>query len=354
MAATQRQAVLAQGKLIAATDRRGWLLAIVLGAAASIAAPRAVHAQNADAEALFTEAEGLETAGKIAEACDAFEGSNRIEPRAGTLIRLGQCREKQGLAVSAWSAYKDALTRVKDPAKRQIAAARVAALEPTLSYLTVSVSDEARIDGLAIMRNGKPLDQALWNRAAPVDGGVFTVSGQAPGHEAWSTTIEIAATGDKASVEVPRFKAIVALVEKPADVGLHDVVKDPIDRPTHATGMFTPRRKIAVGVGAVGLAAVAVGVVFGVQAKGLESDALVQCPNPAQACANAAAAQDLSDRANSRALLANISYGVGGAAMIGAAVLWFTGAAHAASDDDVAVAPRLRSGFSGIDVTVRF
>ena len=85
---------------------------ILLGLAGSAAA------QNADAEVLFNEAVALETEGNIPKACEAFEASNRIEPRAGTLIRLGQCREKQQLFVSAWSAYKDALTRVKDPAKK--------------------------------------------------------------------------------------------------------------------------------------------------------------------------------------------------------------------------------------------
>ena len=107
---------------IAASDRRLTVLAFV---ATSLFALGHAAAQNSDAEALFTEAEALESAGKIPEACDAFEASNRIEPRAGTLIRLGQCRENQKHLVSAWSAYKDALTRVKDPKKKAIARERV-------------------------------------------------------------------------------------------------------------------------------------------------------------------------------------------------------------------------------------
>ena len=34
------------------------------------------------------------------------------------------------------------------------------------------------------------------------------ISGRAPGHETWSTTVEMQPEGDKQSVEVPRFKAI--------------------------------------------------------------------------------------------------------------------------------------------------
>src|SRR4051812_8166985 len=63
---------------------------------------RAAHAQSAEAEQLFREGDRLMTEGKTVEACDAFEGSNRIEPRAGTLIRLGECREKNHQLASAW------------------------------------------------------------------------------------------------------------------------------------------------------------------------------------------------------------------------------------------------------------
>src|SRR5258705_11524929 len=107
--------------------------------------------------------------GKLAQACAAFEASNRVEPRGGTLIRLGECREQNHQLASAWSAYKDALNRVKDPRKRELAAARVAALEPRLSYLTVSVPEDSRVDGLVITRNGGAPDLGLWNRAIPVD-----------------------------------------------------------------------------------------------------------------------------------------------------------------------------------------
>src|SRR5689334_4104980 len=52
------------------------------------------HAQSAEAEKLFNDGNKLMDAGKLAEACAAFEASNRAEPRAGALIRLGECREK--------------------------------------------------------------------------------------------------------------------------------------------------------------------------------------------------------------------------------------------------------------------
>src|SRR5580765_2720627 len=129
------------------------------------------YAQNAAAESLFAEADKLLRDGKVSDACDAFAASNTLEPRAGTLIRLADCRERNHQLASAWSAYKEALGRVKDPVKRQIATAKVAELEPRLSKLTI-VADRA---DLTITRNDKPYDRALWNRAVPLDGGKYEI-----------------------------------------------------------------------------------------------------------------------------------------------------------------------------------
>ena len=62
------------------------------------------RAQNADAQ--FAQGEQLMKAGKIAEACEHFDASNRTDPRAGTLIRVGDCRERLHQLASAWTAYK--------------------------------------------------------------------------------------------------------------------------------------------------------------------------------------------------------------------------------------------------------
>jgi hypothetical protein len=304
---------------------------------------------------LFSEAEQLESKGRHDEACDAFEASNRIEARAGTMIRIGQCRERQGRLASAWSAYKDALTRAKDPAKRRIAEAALGSIEPRLSYLTVLVPDANRVDGLVLTRNDRELDPALWNRAAPVDGGVYTVSGRAPGHEIWATTVEVAVDGDRASVEVPRFKELRALVESTADArgGVVDTGDDDDDdERSPAPSRWTGRRKLAIGVAAGGVFALGAAGVLGLQSKSLEERASTLCPM-AQGCAGYLEAQDAHDRAASRALGANIAGATGVAVLVGAAFLWFTGAPRAASSR-TAWRPAAGPSFSGLDVTVRF
>jgi hypothetical protein len=324
---------------------------VVAAVAIAGAGARAAHAQNADAEALFAEADGLESAGKVAEACDAFEASNRIEPRAGTLIRLGACREAQGRLASAWSAFKDSLTRVKDPDKRRVAEQRIAAIEPRLSYVIVSVPDESRVDGLVIKRNGVVLDPGLWNRAAPVDGGTYVIEGSAPGHEPWRTTIEVDNAKDRAAVEVPRFKELRALAEPAVAATTVDAeARDDV----YARG-GGGRRRYALIAGAAGVSALVVGGVLGMQSRGLQDDADARCPDPMVPCGDAEAAQSLSDRASSRAMFADVAFGVGAIAVGGAAVLWLTaGRESHSSSSSLSIAPRHGGDGFVVDLRGRF
>jgi tetratricopeptide (TPR) repeat protein len=193
-------------------------------------------AQSAEAEALFNDGKQLLAEHKLAQACQAFEGSNHIEPRAGTLILLGECREQNQQLASAWSAYKDALARVKDPRYRDLANAKVAALQPRLSYLTVVVSDEGRVDDLTIERNGKSLDSLLWNRALPVDGGDYIITGHAPGHEEWQTAVHVPIEGAKLRVEVPTLKELPAVASPPAQGSLSPPALTPASPPGSPQG----------------------------------------------------------------------------------------------------------------------
>ncbi len=298
---------------------------VLLTSIAAISTP--AHAQSAEAEAMFDQGAKLIAAGKVAEACDAFEASNRIEARAGTLIRLGECRERNHQLASAWSAYKDALTRVKDASKKAIATAKVAELEPKLSTLTITVPEATKVKGLVLTRNGQPVDPGLWNRALPIDGGAYTIVAQSPGHREFRTTATVPESGGKITVLVP------TLAEQPAAP-----VAVPVPVPAaRDDSPWTGRREAAVVAAGVGVLALATGVTFAVLAKQKQSDADKLCP--AHTCATDADAMTATSRisaAQDRALVANIGFGVAGAAVIAAGVLWFTGAPEHAS---VAIAP---------------
>src|SRR5689334_25269822 len=63
------------------------------------------HAQGATAQQRFDDAERWVTEGRLDEACTAYEESNRLDARAGTLIRLAECRERNHQLASAAAAY---------------------------------------------------------------------------------------------------------------------------------------------------------------------------------------------------------------------------------------------------------
>jgi hypothetical protein len=340
------------------TPRRLWIAAIS-GLFVALTAVRA-QAQSAEAESLFSEGNKLMKAGNLDHACDAFDASNRIEPRAGTLIRIGECREQNHQLASAWSAYKDALNRVKDPRKKKVAAAKVAELEPKLSYLTVSVPDDSRVEGLTLTRNGQPLDPGLWNRGVPVNGGDYVVGGRAPGHEEWTTKVTVPAESGKVSIEVPKFKEIAKLVPPapeatpvtPVPMAVTAPAGNQNETPPPAS-MWTTRRKIGIGMAGASVAGWAAGIVLGIQATSKRDEAHQHCSSTQTPCADAGLANQLIDEAKSRALGANIAFGVAGVMAIGAGVLWFTGGSEAPAHH-VAVAPILAPGEPGVVVFGRF
>jgi len=313
---------------------------LVLSIAATSLFSASAYAQGAEANALFNEGDSLMKQGKVAEACDAFEASNRIEPGAGVLIRLGECREKNKQLASSWSAYKDAQGRAKDPKKKEIAAAKVKDLEARLSYLSIQVPEASRVEGLTLTRNNQALDSALWNRAVPVNGGDYTIVARAPGKDEWKTTVKVPVEKGKITVDVPKLGEPGKPEQKPI-VTPPEVKPPPEEEPeqpeTPAPSMFTTKRKIAVAVGGVAVIGIAAGVVFGMGAKAKERDAFALCPDPMVSCDMAVQANKLIDQGHTSALLANISFGVAGAAAIGAAVLWFTGAPE--TNSSVALVP---------------
>ena len=321
------------------------LAGIALVLCAVVTTARAEDA--AQAEKMFTDAKALLAAGKLAEACDAFAASQKLESSPSTLMNLGDCRQKNGQLASAWAAYVAVERQVRGDGKygalADVAASRAAAILPRLSYLTINVPDSARVDGLIVTRDGVEIESGAWNQKLPIDGGRHVVAGRAPGHEAWSTPITAAAEHDEVAVEVPRFKAL----REPIGKGKTIIIER--SRPSP----FTARRKLALGVGGAGVAALIAGGVLGLRSQSLEDDAGQTCPQHAdEECTvpEAARANQLRSDARGLALGANLALGVGAAAVVTGAVLWFTGAPRSRVEQprSLAVAPSIGGGFIGV------
>ena len=150
---------------------------------ALVALSSSAHAQpaGAQAEVLFREGRGLMTAGKYAEACAAFEQSQKLEPAITTLINLAGCREKAGQLATAWGLFLEAerQTRTARDAATQklhdVAKDRAKKLEPRISKLAINVPRNSQVEGLEIARDAERIESVMWNHALPIDGGTYTI-----------------------------------------------------------------------------------------------------------------------------------------------------------------------------------
>lgn len=329
-------------------------LAFVLG----MLAPIAAHGQaSPQAEALFRDGKQLMKEGKLAEACAAFEGSERAEHNVATVMSLADCREKNRQYASAWALFLQADSQTRaDPTKAALnttAKRRAHALEARLSYLTINVPDESRIPDLVVTRDGAPVDPAEWNRSIPADGGSHVIAGKAPGHEPWSTTVTLQPESDKQAVEVPRFKALPEIVNKPARNEAATIQAAQLPPPPEPSP-FTSTRIVGLSVAGGGLAAgVIAGAIMWNRASSLHDQAVGTCPPTTCSVKNAQDATATDKSAHTWVTRANVAFVGAAVAVAAGGVLWLVGKPGSPQTGEVVIAPQLGDA-SGLAVLGRF
>jgi hypothetical protein len=259
------------------STRRRWRVA-GLAAAALLAAWPARAASSAEDQALatmlFREARSLAASGKTAEACLKFEESQRLDPSGGTILNLAHCHEVLGLLARSWSEFNEAAVAAGREGRRdrlEEANARLRALEPRLSRLTIVVPPHAEVAGLRVERDGHELGRGAWSTPMPVDGGEHQVQATAPGRKPFSVRIAMAREGDARTVTIPVLELAAAVVAPltemapPPAAPAAVVTVTPSRRPDHL-------RTAGWIVGGAGVAQLVVAGVFGIQAFSLHAD----------------------------------------------------------------------------------
>jgi tetratricopeptide (TPR) repeat protein len=319
------------------------LVIICAVAAIGAATARAQAPTSAAATVQFDRGRALFKEQRYAEACAAFEQSQKLEPASGTLYNLAGCYLKIGKLASAWVAYRDLGQRDTNPRRRAESVKQARDLEPRLPRLALKPS--ASPPGLVVTMNGQDVT-ALAGVESPVDLGTFRVTAKAPGFRDFETQVEVVAEGKTVSValelqaEQPR-EPVAAVEPRPAPIV---ATRPPIEDEAPPSN-----RRLYGGIAAgAGVAAIATGLVFGNLARGKWRDAKKLCGDdltcePDQAVAG----KRLSDAAHRDG---NIATGlvIGGVAVAGlGAYLWLS----APSRDD-RTALRLVPGSAAADVGV--
>jgi hypothetical protein len=292
---------------------------------ATVAGAGAAGAQTpaAAAEALFDRGRELLEAGHIAQACRAFEASHRVDPALGTTLHLADCLEREGRTASAWARFRDAdsLAQSSGQTQRQeIAATRWRALEPRLARVVLEVRAPHRPAGLSIEVAGVRVPPASWGVPLPVDPGPVTIRASAPGHFAWAEAV-VARGASTATVTVPRLAPAPSPAVRPAAPRIG------ADVPSRDDDSGDTLRTVGVIAGGVGLATIAAGTVFGVQAIAKNDASLERCrPDDASLCS--ASGVVLRDEASSRAAVSTGLF-VAGGVLLGAGVVLYVAAPDA-------------------------
>jgi hypothetical protein len=284
-------------------------LGCALLATPNAAAQDASNASNkAAAEALFRDGRALYDQGKYPEACAKLAESERLDPAPGTLLNLGGCYEKNGQTASAWATFKEAIAASQVKGRTDwvdLARTRAAALEPTLSRLTIAVASKA--DGLTITRDGANVGSAEWGTPIPVDPGSHAVDAQAPHRKPSHQSVNVPSGGASITVTVAELD--------PADEGGTAPAPE-------TTSDGSTQRTIGLVLGGLGIVGIGVGTAFGVTAMSKENDATQHDCDATNHC-NSQGVQ-LGKDAQSAATASTIAFAVGGVALAGGVLLYFT------------------------------
>ena len=270
--------------------------AIVMWSASSQAqAP----SNEAAAEALFNEGRALVEAGKIAEGCKKLEASQTLDAGTGTLLHLADCYERSGRTATAWARFREASARAAREGRADwetIAKTRARELEPKLAKVRIDAPP-----GVTVSQDGVEIPAAALGSDLPTDPGSHTLRAVAKGKRPWSQAFAIEAA-KTTNITVP---ALAAEPPSPSD-------------PPKSNPAF-PTRTVGYGLGAAGVAGLALGAITGGIAISLNNKAKEVCPDPG-VCADRDA-RDHADSARSTATISTIGFVAGGALLASGVLL---------------------------------
>ena len=282
---------------------------LFVAVASSATAQTSGENRRAAAEVLFIEGRRLVAEGYTAEGCAKFAESQALDPGVGTLLNLARCYERMGRTASAWTTYREAASRAQAAGQferestARAAGERLASGIPMVKIARPSTSVPK---GLTLTLDGEPWSHGFPSVPLPVDPGRHELVLRAPGFEPFSTSFE-AKSGDTTVVRVTALRAVpkATVVRPPPDSG----------EPWRTTHTF------AVANGVLAVTATAVGTVLVVEAGDNYDDSKDHCRGDQCYPRGLALREDAFDRAQA----ATVAFGVAGAAVVSAAVLWFTG-----------------------------
>jgi hypothetical protein len=182
-----------------------------IGSAAHAQPSAESQASNA-AGALFDKGRQYLAAGKYAEACAAFDSSQRLDPQLGTLFNLATCNAHLGKLATAWGEFHDIAQRDANKTRRAAAAREANRLAPRLPRMVIKL--DPPVADATVTSNGVDVG-ALLGVESPVDLGDYVIVARATGYAEAQTRATVSDEGKTIVVTIALTRPVV---ETPAPV----------------------------------------------------------------------------------------------------------------------------------------
>lgn len=305
-----------------------WIAGLVLATCLGTALPSAGQTSADDkaaAEALFDRGLALMKEGAYEQACQQLESSQRIDPGIGTLLYLAECYENLGKTASAWATFREAASAADAAGqadRARVGSERAQRLAPRLLHLEITLEPEvAQVEGLEILRDGRPVPKGLWGTPVPVDPGEHTLEARAPGYEPFRTSVTFVEEGTTQTVRVPMLQRLSEAPGEPTDTS------GPLTARASSSGVDDGgsdgsfQRTSGLVIAGLGVVGVGVGSYFGLRAISKNSQAEDSCSG--SVCRDSRGLE-LTDQSLSAARISNVAFIAGGVALAGGLALYFT------------------------------
>jgi len=324
--------------------------ALALAAAAVVALAPVASADTSKADALFKKGKKLLGEGKFAQACAAFEASQRAEPTIGTLLNVARCYEEWGKLSTAYDTYAEALRQAEadsdDRADR--IKERVEAIEPTVPTLVIR-ADSRPVD-LVVRLDGKGLAIGELNVPRRLDPGDHAVEygiGDGP-----RKRVEVALEASAhETVTLDNLAAMQA--GGPVEEELEPKDDEPVDEPEVDAHPGRGRRILGVSVGAAGLVGIGISSWIVLAARSDYRDSIARHCNADKMCDELGLVQ--TKAARHRANIGTVVFGVGLAAVATGVVLYLTApSAPAKSERALHLVPVVTPDATGVALSGAF
>jgi hypothetical protein len=333
------------------------------GGARADTKPEPTGPDAAKADDLFKTAKDELKHGLTADACGHFAESARLAPGVGVTLYLADCYQRVGRTASAWTAFREAeaLARTHKDKRADLAHHRAEVLEPKLNHLTIQVTGPAPAAPLEVTCDGRRIARDSWGTPVAIDPGEHVIVAQAGG---WSRTygasIDAKTSATTVTIELPAPETRAApparaiATEAPPATASPGPAAPPAPEPAAAAspppaaeGSGSAHVWLTVSLGAVGVAGLGIGTVYGILATSHRNQSNAGPCDASDYCSPSGLS--LRQQALSEATVSTVAFIAGLAAVAGAGAAYFltAGPSSEPSRTGVTVSPTVTAGGAG-------